>query len=220
MKMMRPLLATALAALLALPAVAQDEAAPEGDQTTTEAPVEGEATGTGSASQELDLGQPVEDGDRPGQPYVAEEFGDWQMRCLRAEEGQQEPCQLYQLLLDQEENPVAEVSVVALPAGQEAAAGVVLVVPLETQLTEGATIRIDGGESRVYEYDFCNRAGCVARFGMTEAQVTQLKRGAAASVRIVPALAPDQEVVLRMSLSGFTAGFDATAELAGSNPNQ
>ena len=217
------LLAAALALALATPLAAQDTTAPADEQTqdqapaaaATDAPADAPAA-TGDAPA-IDMGTPVgEDpaAPRDGQPYVSEEHGDWQVRCLHAPEGQDDPCQLYQLLYDSDENPVSEVTIVPLPAGSEAAAGAVIVVPLETQLDAGLIISIDGGEARRYEYDFCNRAGCVARFGLSTDQVAQFRRGTGATVTIVPAQAPDQRVVLPLSLAGFTAGFEAVPAAA------
>jgi invasion protein IalB len=43
----------------------------------------------------------------PGEPYVAEVFTDWELRCITAaEEGQAERCEMFQLLLDEQDNPV------------------------------------------------------------------------------------------------------------------
>ena len=160
----------AVVALVALgvPALAQDTTTPEATpETTTDTPeTTPEATPeTAPADDGLDLGTPVDDAPQPGEPYVREVFGDWALRCVRVADGP-EPCQLYQLLLDQDENPIAEVSIVPLPPGGQAVAGAVIVVPLETLLTEQLTLSIDGSQARRYPYDFCNRAGCIARFGM------------------------------------------------------
>src|SRR6056297_832985 len=98
----------AVLAMLGLPVMAQDDGAT--DPATT-----------------LDMGTPVdEDGNpitedpQPGQQYVRDEYGDWSVRCLRTEEGE-DPCQIYQLLSDEEGNDVAEVSMVSLDEGQAAA---------------------------------------------------------------------------------------------------
>ena len=155
-----------------------------------------------------------ETAERPGQPYVAESHGDWALRCMRATEGETDPCQLYQLLEDAEGNAVAEVSLLPLEAESQAVAGVTVVVPLETLLTEALSLSIDGGEAARYPFSFCNRAGCVARFGLSDQQLAAFKRGRAGTLRIVPAAAPDQEVSLTMSLSGFTAGYDAVVASA------
>jgi len=158
----------------------------------------------------LDLGEPITpEGPQIGQPYIREVFTDWALRCVRTEEGQPDPCELYQLLTDADGNEVAEISIVPLPAGAQAAAGATIVAPLETLLTEDMVLSVDGGEARRYPFRFCNRAGCVAQVGLTDAQVTQFKRGAQANLRLVPAAAPDQVVDLSVSLSGFTAGFEA-----------
>lgn len=152
-----------------------------------------------------DLGTPEGQADPDG-PFIREVFGDWALRCVRAEDDTDQ-CQLYQLLLGPDGTPISEVSIVPLLNGGNAAAGVVVVVPLETQLTEQLTLRVDGSEGRRYDFDFCNAAGCVARFGLTADQVTQFKAGAAGTLQIVPAAAPDQRIDLTMSLSGFTAGY-------------
>lgn len=160
------------------------------------------------ADDDLALGEPV--GPQVGEPYVRETFGDWALRCIKSEEGALDPCNLYQLLSNDDGVAVAEFNVFPLPEGQRAAAGATIVVPLETLLTQQLTLAIDGQNARRYPFTFCNRAGCVARLGFTQAEVDELKRGAAATVRLVPAAAPTKEVVLDVSLTGFTAGFTST----------
>jgi len=181
--------------MLGLPVMAQDDGA--SDPATT-----------------LDMGTPVdEDGNpitedpQPGQQYVRDEYGDWSVRCLRTEEGE-DPCQIYQLLSDEEGNDVAEVSMVSLDEGQ-AAAGATIVAPLGTLLTEQLTLRVDGGTARRFQFTTCNQGGCIARVGFTEQDVGLFKAGAEATLRLVPFAAPEQEVVLTVSLSGFTAAFDS-----------
>lgn len=158
----------------------------------------------------LDMGTPVdEEGRVAGEPYVREEFGDWQIRCIANPEGE-DPCQLYQLLNGADDNPVAEFTLVPIAGGGEAVAGAVVIVPLETQLTERLTLAVDGGQARRYEFAFCNHGGCVARFGLTQEQLNGFKGGRSATVSIVPAAAPDQRVELTLSLTGFTAAYDYT----------
>lgn len=166
---------------------------------------------TATPADDLSLGEPV--GPQVGQPYVLQEFGDWQMRCVKAEEGQKEPCNLYQLLRNEDGLAVAEFSMFRLPEGARAAAGATIVVPLETLLTQQLTLAVDGQNARRYPFTFCNAAGCVARIGFTQAEVEQFKRGSAASIRLVPAAEPDVDVVLNISLSGFTAGFEGAVRV-------
>ncbi len=150
-------------------------------------------------------------GPSEGEPYIRAEYGDWALRCIKAAEGIQDACNLYQLLVSDEGASVAEFNIFQLPEGGQAVAGATLVVPLETLLIEQITIAVDGQNARRYPFNFCNRAGCVARIGFTQAEIDELKRGAQATVRIVPAAAPTQEVVLAVSLSGFTAGYDSAS---------
>ncbi len=208
----------ALVAVLGLPAVAQ-ETATEDAETATQAPVaDAEAPAT-EAESGFDMGEEVdENGDpvapepqepQPGQQYLAEVFGDWALRCLKTEEGD-DPCQMYQLMNDEQDNSVAEIAIVPLAAGGQAVAGATIVVPLETLLTEQITLRVDGGTARRFPFSFCNQGGCVSRIGLTEQDVNLFRRGASASVSMTPAAAPDQTVTVTMSLSGFTAAYDAS----------
>ncbi|MCK0094378.1 invasion associated locus B family protein [Yoonia sp. F2084L] len=178
-------------------------------ETTTEAaPAEDAAPAADATPNDLALGEPL--GPKVGEPYVREEFGDWALRCIKADEGSRDPCNLYQLLSNNDGVAVAEFNMFRLPEGQRAVAGATIVVPLETLLTQQLTISVDGANPRRYPFTFCNRAGCVARLGFTQEEVDEFKRGANASVRLVPAAAPTEEVVLTVSLTGFTAGFDSS----------
>lgn len=156
----------------------------------------------------LSMGEPAgEDG--VGKVYVAQVSGDWELRCVKVAEGK-EPCQLYQLLKDDKGNSVAEVNILTLPEGQQAVAGATIVTPMETLLTEQLTLQIGSGEGKRYPFAWCaENLGCVVRLGFTADEVAAMKKGSAATVTIVPLAAPDQRVGLTMSLTGFTAGFDA-----------
>ncbi|SEW07500.1 Invasion protein IalB, involved in pathogenesis [Cognatiyoonia koreensis] len=189
--------------------------------TETEAPAEEAQTDQTEAEEapaadptgDLSLGEPIETAQGEptvGQPYILDTFDAWSLRCLKAAEGQADPCQLYQLLRDEQDNAVAEISMFPLPDGGRAAAGATIVVPLETLLTEQLTMSVDGSAARRYPFTFCNAAGCVARVGFTQDEVNQFKRGNSATLRLVPAAAPDEEVLLTVSLSGFTAALEKT----------
>ena len=154
----------------------------------------------------LAMGEPVSS---IGQPYISETFGDWALRCIVPAEGEAERCNLYQLLINDAGVSVAEFNLFTLPEGARAFAGANVVVPLETQLTEELTLAVDGENARRYPFSFCNRAGCVARIGFTAPDIDALKAGNEAIIRIVPSRTPAQEVILRVSLSGFTAAFES-----------
>lgn len=138
--------------------------------------------------------------------YTKATHGDWLLRCLRTPDGN-DPCELYQLLRDEDETPVAEISVV--PFQGQAAAIMNFVAPLETDLELGMGFQIDTGEAHRYPFLVCAPIGCVARVGLTEAELTSLKRGAKGTVSLLPFGGnPENNLVrLDVSLSGFTAGF-------------
>jgi invasion protein IalB len=86
------------------------------------------------------------------------------------------------------------------------------VVPLETLLTEQLTISVDGAQPKRYPFTWCAPLGCIARVGFTQAEIDGFKKGAKATILIVPAGAPNERVNLDLSLKGFTAGFDAVSK--------
>lgn len=192
---LRSALASALVLSMALPLAAQ-EAAPTTAAPTTAAPAEAPAAAAPAPDSDL------------GKPYVAAEHGDWQQRCIHAPDDN-DPCQLYQLLKDDKGNSVAEFSLFGLPEGQQAAAGATIITPLETLLTEQIVLQIDSQQAKRYPFTFCAPAGCVAQVGFTAAEIATMKKGNQAKLSIVPMGAPDQHVVLSLSLKGFTAGYDA-----------
>lgn len=196
----------ALLLCLALPTAsfAQEATAPA-EAATTEAPVAGDA----AVATDLSLGTEVGGADGPGSTYVAATFDSWEQRCVRAKEGGVDDCQLYQLLKDEKGNSVAEITLFGLPAGQEAAAGATVIAPLETLLTEGLLLQVDTGKAKAYPFTWCSSIGCVARIGLTAGEVESLKKGAKATLTIVPVVAPTEKVLLDVSLKGFTAGFTA-----------
>lgn len=184
--------------------------------TATESTDAGEAETTATTGAEFSTGQAVADG--AGTTYLREKYTAWDMRCVRTEAGVQtanDPCQLYQLLKDEQGNAVAEMSVFGLSAELrqgDAVAGATIITPLETLLTQQVTLAVDGTGAKRYPFTWCSTVGCYARVGFTEAEIGRFRGGANATITIVPVTAPDQRVVLTVSLSGFTAGYKAVNE--------
>jgi invasion protein IalB len=185
---------------------AQDATAPVDPAATTDAPV-------AAGADNLSLGTEVGGNDGPGSTYVAASFEGWEQRCVRAAEGSLDTCQLYQLLKDAKGNSVAEITLFGLPEGQQAAAGATIIAPLETLLTDGMLLQIDAGKPKAYPFTWCSSIGCVARIGLTTAEVDALKKGNKATITIVPVVAPTEKVLLDVSLKGFTAGLTAVNEM-------
>ncbi|MGR3804765.1 invasion associated locus B family protein [Marinibacterium profundimaris] len=205
--MSRSLTALSLTALMFVAGMATAQQSDEAPDQTEEAGQTTQETGQAAPqSPELDMGQPVQQGPAVGQRYVKETHGDWNLACIRTDTDN-DPCSLVQVLLDDTDNAVAEVSLFRLE-GAQAVAGATVIVPLETFLPGQLTISVDGGAAKRYNYQFCNQVGCIAQIGLTQADVDAFKAGRSATVTLVPAPAPDQPINLTMSLSGFTAGFD------------
>ena len=192
--------AIALWAALAMPLVAQAQ------ETTTDpaAPAVAADTATGA---DLQMGQDVST-DGVGSTYVAATFESWEQRCVRSGTDA-DPCQLYQLLKDEAGTAVAEITLFGLPSGGEAAAGATFIAPLETLLTTGLQLQIDAAKAKAYPFTFCAQIGCVIRMGFTQAEIDSMKKGNELTAVIVPFVAQNEKVTLKVSLKGFTAGYDA-----------
>ncbi|UWR28615.1 invasion associated locus B family protein [Sulfitobacter sp. W002] len=200
-------LCAALALTAPMTAFAQTATEEQPAQTEEQQLQPGTSGNAAQIEEQLSLGEDADKDPELGKPYTKKEIGSWEMRCIKTEE-EVDPCQMYQLLADGEGAPVAEVSLFRLPDGGQAKAGATVVVPLETALPAQLTLSVDGGKARRYPYAFCNPVGCYVRMGLTDADIGAFKRGKQAVLTIVPALAPDQEVKLTLSLDGFTAGYD------------
>lgn len=139
---------------------------------------------------------------------TSELHGDWDLQC--AKDGPEpRPCRLYQLMNDQNGQPISEMTLFKLPTPDgSAVAGATILVPLETLLPAQITISVDGENTQRYPFAFCNRVGCVSRLGLTAEDIEAMKSGSQANIFIVPAEAPDQVVNVTMSLKGFTSAYD------------
>ena len=145
-----------------------------------------------------------------GQAYPRETHGDWMLRCIKSPDGK-DPCELYQLLKDADGGAVAEASVLSMK--EQVAAVVTFVAPLETDLQAGLGLAIDANKPSRFPFMLCAQVGCISRVGMSQAEVDALKRGKEATVSLLPFGAqPDQMVGLKLSLNGFTAGYNALLE--------
>ncbi len=167
--------------------------------------VSAQETQTPDADSGLDLG---ETGPRVGEQFVKETSGDWEVSCIKAEEGA-DPCAIVQILNGQQGEPIAEVSIGKLPAGGVAVAWANVIVPLETLLQAQLALSIDGAPRKLYNYHHCVQVGCVAQLGLSQGDIDAMKGGTKATFSLVPARFPDQVLEMEMSLSGFTNGFDS-----------
>lgn len=156
----------------------------------------------------------------PGQAYIAETFTDWELRCIAAaEEGQPERCEMFQLLLDQQDNPVAVFRVnVPMSRADGQVATAVIVTPAETLLTPGIRLRVDDGEPSGVPYTLCEQSGCMARIPLAQEAVEVFQAGGDVFMQIFALVRGNlgeiggSPVELTASLRGFTAAYEALQE--------
>ena len=185
-------------------------------QETTTQPAEETAQEAPAGDEGLALGEPIDETRTPGSTYIRETVGDWSVRCVVVESGD-DRCQLYQLLEDANGQPMAEFTMLKIPEGGQARAAATIIVPLETSLQNQLSIKVDQDAGKRYPFSFCNTIGCYARIGLTQEDVDGYKRGSQALLSIVPMAAPDVKVEVTLSLTGFTAAFDGLEDLPQGN---
>lgn len=142
-----------------------------------------------------------------GQPYLGSNEKDWDVICIKSDQ-ETDPCEIRQLVLDQNKDPMIEITLERIAGQQGAVAGATVIVPLETILTVPLTLAIDGAKGKQYPYTFCNSVGCIARIGLTQSDVDAMKRGKMAELSLSHLTVSDRLVTIPVSLSGFTAAYD------------
>lgn len=155
-----------------------------------------------------------------GEPYISEIFRDWQIRCIRAANIETpDRCEMFQLLEEENGNPVAEFRIAAAVIEEEdVVANATILTPLDTLLSPGLQIRIDDAEPAVVPYAFCRPVGCFVQLTLTADDIDRFENGADAQV-VLFALVRDEigqmggaPVETSASLRGFTAAFNSLGE--------
>jgi invasion protein IalB len=206
------LLAAALGLAAAVPVTAQDTAAPteapaaaESEPAADAAAPETTAAEDETAAEGEAEAAPAEAAE-PAQPQITTtRHGDWEVGCLEGTTN----CEMQQLALDSDGNPVILARVVRLPAGSEAEGLAIFNTPLGTLLQPGLGFQIDTGERAALPFEWCVQEGCIVRLGLRSEDVAAMKRGRAANLTVASIAAPDQPLTLTLSLSGFTAAYDS-----------
>ena len=159
-------------------------------------------------ASQLSLGKPLLPKANIGEPYIRTENGDWAVRCV-ATEFANDPCNMTQLILTEDNSPIAEISLFRVKSNPTAVAGADITVPLETLLTAPLVIRYSETSAKQYPYTFCNKIGCIARVGFSQEDVDLMKLRDRAMVSITHIQQPEQAITFPMSLAGFTKSYDA-----------
>lgn len=197
MKHMLQASAAAIAALLiATGAMAQDTTQPETPQAGAESTPPTPPTGDPAAAE--------------SRIKVKSTHGDWQVLCAPDESD----CYMYQVALNYRNQPVADFNIVRIDDDTPAKAGVTVLTPLGTLLTAGLVMQVDDHEPRQFPFVWCDGAGCFSRFAFDEEFLSDLKAGDQGLVSLRSMSNPAQEIILNLSLDGFTAAFDELEPLS------
>ena len=156
----------------------------------------------------LSLGKPLETIREPGEIYLAGNKGDWNVRCVTANPGEIDKCEIQQLLFLNENSPIADISIFKLPEGERAVAAANVMVPLETLLTKKFRFAFSEESVKEFPYSFCNQNGCLVRMGLLEEDIEAMKKGSSSELSITHISRPEASINLSLSLNGFTAAFD------------
>lgn len=145
------------------------------------------------------------------QEQVRETHGDWQVVCA---EGQGDVCAMRQIGKGPEGSDVLAVTVRALDGvtaedGRPVPAAIDIVAPLGVALRQGVRVTVDGGQERAAPFEVCMQNGCLVRSPMSEEFLNAMKRGRTARMVVVSTQQGGTEVPVDISLSGFTAAFNA-----------
>lgn len=160
-----------------------------------------------TSGDDVSLGEEVKP--QPGETYIVETIGAFEVRCVKMAEGQgDDPCSLYQLIKDDQGLSLAEVTLFPLIDAGQAVAGATVITPLGTLLTANLVLSIDGSAPKRYPYNTCTEVGCVSRIGFTAEELDRMKAGKRIAMTIVAFQAPDRPFTMQISLDGFTKGFE------------
>ena len=140
------------------------------------------------------------------QPYIKETNKDWNLKCI-APRNSIERCEANQIIFNGKKQPVAEISIFKLSDNQVAEAAATIIVPLETLLSEGLILAIQDLEPKKYQFKFCNSLGCYSQIGLTKEEVEALKNKEQAFIYLKHISSGDQQVIIPISLVGFTKTF-------------
>ncbi len=144
----------------------------------------------------------------PAQAITAREkdYKDWRLRCERQKDEDPERCFIMQIARTQKDGrEVLRIGVRYPEPGKPAM--VFLTLPLGVYLPASLHFRIDDGETLKIPIEICLPNGCHTRMALEGALLRNLKSGRQAT--LVFRDSQQREIVVPISLAGFTAAFAA-----------
>jgi len=133
-------------------------------------------------------------------------FGDWQVECENAADGQPR-CFLAQTQLLKESN----VRLLKMSVGYIGAKGepvLVALLPLGLDLRAGVVMKLDNGDEAPLPFQQCLQDGCVASTRLDAKALAAFAKAKTLRLGVMP-YAGTQSVTMVVSLKGVAAGLDA-----------
>jgi invasion protein IalB len=151
---------------------------------------------------------PAANANKPPQPSVTKEFGDWTVRCYPASAGI--PCEMLELLVNKKSGRrVLGILIVYNKAQDQHVMQIAM--PLGVMVQNGAVLSSDSYTSGVLHYRFCDIQGCYAIAPLDNDAIKALGRATKAEMRIVSA--DGKKFNIGFSFNGFTAAHNALLEM-------
>ncbi len=137
---------------------------------------------------------------------TGDKFKDWTVHCEKPDDATPEQCVIFQTLVNNDtQKPVLQLTVGYLGPEKEPVA--LFQVPLGVALRPGVDVKVDSKDLVRIPFERCDPGGCMAGLALSSQLISALKGGSKGQVIVHDA--SGRQVPLEVSLSGFTAGFDA-----------
>ena len=149
------------------------------------------------------------DANKPVQPDVTQEFGDWTVRCYPI--SSPAPCEMIEMLVNKKTGRrVLGVVLVYNTSNNQHVMQIAL--PLGVMLQNGAVLSSDTYTSGVLHFRLCDIQGCYVVAPLDSSAVDQLSRATKAEMQIVSV--EGKRFNIAFSLKGFTSAHNALLQLA------
>lgn len=133
-------------------------------------------------------------------------YGDWNMRCETPPGAQGPQCALMQYVVAESRSNVG-LSVIMLKTADGKAKLLRIITPLGVLLPSGLGLKIDDADIGRAGFVRCVAEGCLAEVIMEDELLNKLRRGQQATFIVF--VSPEDGIGIPISLSGFSAGYDA-----------
>ena len=136
-------------------------------------------------------------------------FKEWRMICERPQKAKQDQCYAVQNLVIKKTNQrLLNIAIGRLSSNDKIAA--IVTFPLGISLPPGVAIKIDENKPIRFAIERCHAGGCVGAMAIDDKTLKSLKSGKQAKVSFRDPTR--REIVVPVSLNGFTAAFKALPE--------